>query len=178
MDSTDQIEVLLREVQKLRDQVNPVSRDDAFEDMEKRLETALWKAEEAVKEKDNAIAELEKLKADVAWTMKKLRIRDLMFMRGSSMPCAEEGWLPLFIDNKDTERIEWINAHGRAGASNEHWLVSLPHSMDLDTAELPSPYNIRHIIDLSRGLFLEMPEQEEIPDSGSDESDGSDGSDE
>jgi hypothetical protein len=155
MTNTDQIDTLLRQVQELRDQVRPVSRDAEFDAMEKRMETALRQAKEAVKEKDLAVAELAKVKADVAWTMKQLRIKDLMFMRGSNMPCAEEGWLPLNRDPKDTDRIEWINAHGRIGAGDAHWLVSIPHNIALDTAELPRPYNIRHIIDLSMGPSLE-----------------------
>jgi len=47
--------------------------------------------------------------------------------------------------------MEWINAKGRAGAGSEHWLISIPHHLHLDEA-LPQPYNIRHLIDLSRGL--------------------------
>lgn len=152
MSNTDQIEALLLQVQQLRNQIRPVSRDEEFKSMESRMEKAIWKAQEAEKERDLAVAELAKVKSDVAWTMEKLRIKDLMFMRGTDISCAGEGWLPLNRDPKDTERIEWINSNCRIGVSNNHWLLSIPHNLNLDTAELPTPYNIRHIIDLSMEL--------------------------
>lgn len=152
MNHADQIDNLLRQVQELRDQVQPVSRDEEFKSMETRLRQAEGKQAEAEKERDAAIAELAKVKSDVAWTMEKLQIRDLMFMRGSKIPCAGEGWLPLFDDPKDSKRIEWINSECRIGAGNQHWLLSIPHNLNLDDAELPTPYNIRDIIDLSMKL--------------------------
>jgi hypothetical protein len=103
-------------------------------------------------ERDAALKELAKVKADVGWMMDKLQIRDLFRLRGGEdVPCAAEGWLPNFgTDPEDSARIKFVNEHGRVGGSTGHWIISIPHNIDLDTATLPDVYNFRHIIDLSR----------------------------
>lgn len=156
-----EIEALLDQVQKLRDQIRPADRDVEFVAMERRMEDAVRDAERAREERDEAVAELEKLKHDVAWTMEKLLVKDFLFFRGQKFPCCDEGWLPLHLDPKDTERIEWINANGRIGASDEHWLISVPHHLDLESASLPQPYNIRHILDLCGAVKKEQSQRNE-----------------
>lgn len=145
-----QIETLLDQVQKLRDQVQPAERDSEFKAMEQELATARYDREVMKRERDEAKAELAKVKNDVAWTMEKLLIKDIFQLRGSNeVRAAEEGWLPLFNDPKDTQRIEWINKHGRVGIGAEQWTIAIPHHLTTDET-LPTPYNIRHIIDLAR----------------------------
>ena len=148
-DTKVQIDELLAQVRQLQTQVQPADRDAEFKQMESDRAKALYEANVMRKERDEALAELAKVKAAVAWTMGKLRIKDIMFMKGEEIGCSGEGWLPLDYDPKDTERVEWINANGRAGASDDHWLIAIPHHLTLEE-ELPQPYNIRHIIDLSR----------------------------
>lgn len=151
MSDKSQIEELLTQVQRLRDQVQVADRDAEFKEMEHALSVARCEAMQARRERDAAVAELARVKADVAWTMGKLRIKDIMMMKGEDVACAGEGWLPFNYHPQDTELIEWINAHGRAGASDDHWLIAIPHHLTLQE-HLPEPYNIRHIINLSRGL--------------------------
>lgn len=146
------IDDLLEQVQALKAAAQPANRDAEFQAMERELYRARCDADVARKERDAAVAELAKVRADAAWTMQGLRIADIMMLRGSKdMACAGEGFLPFDYDPEDTKRIEWINAHGRAGAGSEHWLISVPHHLTMEE-HLPQPYNVRHILDLSRGV--------------------------
>jgi len=148
------IDELLREVEKLRDEHQTPTRDAEFQHMEHAMCAAKMEASVLRKERDELRADIEKLRRDVARTMDKLRIADLFRLRGSeTVPCAEEGWLPLSYDPEDTKRIEWLNEHGRASASPDSWLVAFPHRLTM-SENLPTPYNVRHLIDLSRGISL------------------------
>jgi hypothetical protein len=156
-----EIQELIDRVQQLKETVEPTNRDEAFKAMEDRLDRAEGLREQAEKERDAAIAEMEQVKADIGWTMRALRVRDLLFMRGEKAPASGEGWIPhLFTDPRDGERLEWINQHGRVGGSNDHWLISIPHHIDLETATLPTPHNIRDIIDVS---IATAPKNELVP---------------
>lgn len=146
------IDALLAEVQSLRDSVQVPDRDEEFREMEVELGRAKYAANVAIEERDAARAELAKVKADIAWTMDKLRIVDLFGLRGSEdIPATGEGYLPFDYDPEDTRRIEWVNAHGRVGAGQSGWHVALPCNIDVD-GRIPDPYNVRHIIDLARGV--------------------------
>jgi hypothetical protein len=148
MSNEDQIERLLSEVQSLRDNVTARDRDEEMATMERELNKANSDCARATKERDDAVAELAKVKHDIQWTMGHLLIRDII-MHGKDIPLAGEGWLPLNYDPEDTTRIEWINAHGRAGCGANDWLIAIPHRLVGDET-IPQPYNFRHLLDLSR----------------------------
>jgi hypothetical protein len=145
------IDELLQQVQELKTQTttpDPHGLIAAAEDQRDRFEARM---NQAIKERDAAVAELAKVKADVQWTMGKLLVRDVMYMRGEEVPAAAEGWLPGWgQDPEDTARIAWLNEHGRLGFHEHNWLLAIPHSIVPQNESLPEIYNLRHIIDVSR----------------------------
>lgn len=152
-DTDAQIGELLKQVQALQAKVKPVDTEAKLKQMEHDRARALYEANALRKERDQAAADLQKLRADVAWTMERLRIKDLFRMSTFEIPAAAEGWLPLDRDPEDTVRIEWLNKHARSGIGDDHWIISLPHRLTLQES-MPEVYNVRHIIDLCRGITV------------------------
>jgi len=149
---SEDIDKLLQQVQALRDQTHARDRDEEMQEMERQLNAATSKCDQAVRERDDAVAELAQVKSDIQWTMGKLLVSDLLYFQSGDPDiggAAQEGWLPLSYDPEDTNRIEWINKHGRIGISDHHISINLSHTLTLEE-KLPCPYNIRHWIDLLR----------------------------
>jgi hypothetical protein len=111
--------------------------------------------------RDAAIEELNKTKAAIDWTMGKLLVKDLFRIRGSEeMPVAAPDFLPGFdSDPADTERIDFINKHGRVSVGQHGQfcfvldtglhLGSEQGNAELD-AQFPDIYNFRHFVDVCR----------------------------
>lgn len=126
--------------------MNDFSRTPEQREMD-RLEAEL---ERAKQERDAAVAELAKVKRDVEWTMGQTKISDVLF-NSDQVPSAQDGWLPLWKpENADSDRLAWINQHGRTSLGQGVFLVILPHGGDVADETLPEPYNIRHIVDICR----------------------------
>ena len=101
-------------------------------------------------ERDAALADLAQVKRDIGWTMEKLKIKDLI-CNSDAVPAAQDGWLPLWQPaHEDSDRLAWINQHGRTSLGSGVFVIALPHGGMSEDATLPEPYNIRHIIDLCR----------------------------
>lgn len=128
----------------MRDQVTQDLDHLRIERLERELETA-------ISERDKAIRELAEVRRDAQWTMGHLKIADIL-NTGVDAPAAGDGWLPLWKadpDGADRKRLEFINTHGRVALGNGNFLVALPILRAIgDDATIPTPYNIRHIIDL------------------------------
>lgn len=122
-------------------------------DLRRRIESAEAHASRCQSERDAAISALEKVKRDVAWTMHDLKIKDLIF-NSDPIPTSAPGHVEqLFQDPDDSVRIAWLNANGRVCLGSECFLIGLPHGGDPSDEPLPTPYNIRHIIDICRKRF-------------------------
>ena len=105
---------------------------------------------QALADRDKAREELEKVKQAVDWTMQHLKISDLFGTGSGEIPAAAQGWLPgMSSDNSDTERLDWVNKHGRVMLGQNGFVICLPAHISGE-ATLPDIYNVRHIIDLSR----------------------------
>ncbi|MCC7374286.1 MAG: hypothetical protein IT581_06505 [Verrucomicrobiales bacterium] len=102
-------------------------------------------------ERDQALKEIADLRRDAQWTMGHLKIADI-FNTNPNLPAAEEGWLPLWkpdVEGADRKRLEFINTHGRVSLGSNVFVIALPILRAFsDDATIPTPYNIRHIIDL------------------------------
>jgi hypothetical protein len=126
--------------------VNDYTRTPEQREMD-RLEAEL---ERTKQERDAAVAELVKVKRDVEWTMGQTKISDILF-NSDPVPTAQDGWLPLWkAENVDSDRLAWINKHGRTCLGSGVFVVVLPHGGDVSDETLPEPYNIRHIVDICR----------------------------
>lgn len=115
----------------------------------------------ANRERDEAIEELNKTKAEIDWTMGKLRVNDLFRIRGSEeIPVASPDFLPgLFSDPQDTDRVDYINKYGRVSAGqNGQWFFVLDTGLHLGSeqgnaeldAQFPDVFNFRHFVDVCR----------------------------
>lgn len=114
-------------------------------------------AAEYKQERDQALAELEKLKRDIGWTMGPGKISDLIF-NSDPIPASESGYsAPAGGDPADAERFAWINLHGRVCLGSECFLIALPHGGSPADESIPTPYNIRDIIDVCRRRVTSTP---------------------
>ena len=54
-------------------------------------------------------------------------------------------------DTEDTARLAWLNEHGRVSMGDQCFVVAFNHGGgDIGNKTLPTPYNIRHLLDLCR----------------------------
>lgn len=113
-----------------------------------RLARAEGRAEAAERERDKAKEELEKVKRDIGWTMDYLRIADII-MHSDDIPVGQDPSTHLKPDPEDTARLDFFNKFGRASLGNGSFCFAVDVS-GIDDAELPTPYNVRHIIDICR----------------------------
>lgn len=115
------------------------------------IDMAEARAENALRERDQAREELAKVKRDIGWMMGQALISDVIF-------CSDDVPLPppyeMKPDSEDTARLAWINEHGRVSMGSESFVVAFDHGGgEIGSATLPTPYNIRHLIDLVRHNF-------------------------
>jgi hypothetical protein len=151
MSNSSDIDRLLEEVRALKARTEPADLQGELAAAREERDRAISHREQAERARDAAVAELANVKASVAWTMQKLRIKDLLFMRGEPVPAAHEGWLPGWgNDPEDTARIAWINQHGRVSYHDQSWSISIPHHIVAEQSFVPEVYNFRHIVDLCR----------------------------
>ncbi len=135
----------------------------AEELVKRRIETAEALRDEAIRERDAALAELAKIKHDIQWTMGKLRIADIIMHTGSDESGEGRYRGPLTPDPEDTPRMDWFNRHGRVSLGNGSFCVAFDYQSDIENAEVPTPYNIRHLLDLCRKDLFAEPEPEPQP---------------
>jgi hypothetical protein len=114
----------------------------------RRVAAAESREAEAIRLRDQALAELAKVKRDVGWMMGKTLIRDII-MNSNETPAAEPPY-KMSPEPEDTERLSWINEHGRVSLGDSIFLVVIPHAGIPGDATIPTPYNIRHLTDLCR----------------------------
>lgn len=112
-----------------------------------RLDSAQAAIDQANEERDQARAELAKVKRDIGWMMGQGLIADYI-MQSDTIP-AGTGHV-LVDDGQDTDRMRWLNEMGRVSLGNGRFVMSFPHGIDFENQEIPEPYNIRHLIDLCR----------------------------
>ena len=106
------------------------------------------RALEAERERDQALKELLETRAAVDWTMKQLKIADVIMQSDERLPAGAT--MP--ADGEDTARLDYLNQHcrvGLGGASNV-FIIALPLDWASTDDQIPVPFNIRHIIDLCR----------------------------
>ncbi|WP_050028966.1 hypothetical protein [Verrucomicrobium sp. BvORR034] len=145
------IDDLLEEVRSLKAKTVAPDPTGIIAAAELARERAESLRDQAIKERDEALAALAKVKADVQWTMGQLLIRDIIYLKSDELPAAVEGWLPGWgQDPEDTARIAWLNQHGRIKIHAHNWLLAIPHQMVFAEESIPDVYNLRHIIDISR----------------------------
>ena len=151
------IDELLAEVQRLKAATEPADEAGLVKAANAERDAALAARARAIDERDKAVAELQKVKAAVEWTMGKLLIKDIVMLRSPELPAAEWGWLAGFgSDPEDTQRVAWINRHGRMSLGDSHILFSLPHSFTGEDT-FPEVYNFRHFVDLCRRTHRPQP---------------------
>ena len=113
------------------------------------IDMAEARAENALRERDQARDELAQVKRDIGWLMGKALISDVI-MHSSDVPAGQPPY-EMKPDSEDTARLAWINEHGRVSMSSESFVVAFDHGGgEIGSATLPTPYNIRHLIDLVR----------------------------
>lgn len=145
------IDELLEEVQRLRASTQPADEAGLVKAANAERDQAIRERNRAVEERDAAVAELAEVKKAVQWTMGKLQIRDIIFMRSDELPSAADGWLNGFgHDPEDTRRIAWINTHARMRINDASILFALPHCIDPHVETFPDVYNFRHFVDIAR----------------------------
>jgi hypothetical protein len=114
-----------------------------------RIEAAEAREETAKRERDAAVAELEKVKSDIGWMMKHALIRDIIF-QSEPIPAGEKPY-QMQPDDEDTDRLRWLNENGRVSMGSGCFTLSFNHGGgDIGSQTLPTPYNIRHLLDLCR----------------------------
>ena len=121
---------------------------------ERELMQAKFELNQAISERDQAIAELKTVKAAVAWTMGKTQIADLFGTARGEISAASDGYLPGLEPKQpvdDTARLEWVNTHGRVSLGMNGFVIVLPCGNPQDET-LPEIYNFRHILDICRKL--------------------------
>ena len=118
--------------------------DQRARDRQELLDSRIAQAEH---DRDQARAELAKVKRDIGWMMGQGLIADYV-MQSDTIP-AGTGHI-LVEDEQDTARLRWLNEQGRVSLGNGRFVVSFPHGIGVENQEIPEPYNIRHLIDLCR----------------------------
>lgn len=150
-ETLDKISALVEEVQSLRDKVKSETRDEEVDRLRAETVRAKYSESEAIKARDQAVKELASVKAAIAWTMSDLRISDYFGNGSENIPCAADGWLPFSNDFQDSPRMDWINKHGRIGVGQQNqFVLALPSKIPIVDQEIPTVYNIRHLIDICR----------------------------
>jgi len=113
------------------------------------IDMAEARAENALRERDQAREELAQVKRDIGWMMGQALISDII-MHADEVPCTQPSY-QMLPDPEDTARLAWMNEHGRVSMGSESFVVAFDHGGgDIGSATLPTPYNIRHLIDLVR----------------------------
>lgn len=114
-----------------------------------RMEAAEQRAEEAQLQRDAAIEELANVKRHIGWMMEKTLIRDII-MQGDPGPAGQPPY-EMLPDTEDTARLAWLNEHGRVSMGDQCFVVAFNHGGgDIGNTTFPTPYNIRHLLDLCR----------------------------
>jgi hypothetical protein len=150
MTASTKIAELLAEVEKLQSETSANDHTVEIAAAIERADRAEAAAEDAKRAQLAAEKELAETKAAIAWTMGKLKIKDLFGARDSiQIGCAADGWLEgLTADPQDTKRIDFINKHGRLGIGQDNQFVFvLPSFVNIEE-EIPAIYNARHFIDI------------------------------
>lgn len=119
--------------------------------IEAKINAAEARADEAERRAEAAAAELTKVKRDIGWMMEHGLIRDIIFM-SDSIPAGEQPY-SMAPDPEDTDRLRWLNEFGRVSIGDGVFTVAFPHCGDVGNETLPTPYNIRHLLDLCRIHF-------------------------
>lgn len=152
------IDELLKEVQRLKEQTEPADESGLVKTANQERDIAISQMNQAVKERNEAVAELAEVKAAVQWTMGKLLIKDVLFMRTDEMPAAAEGWLNGFgFDSEDTRRVAFINKHGRMRIGDNAIIIALPLEACVENETFPEIYNFRHFVDIARRTYRVRP---------------------
>ena len=129
----------------------------SYEDtmVERRIALAESRANALERERDAALAELAKVKADVKWCMEKGIIRDVF---GSAAATREDCGGPFADDGQDGARLEYLNGHARVWLGDGVFCLAIPHPGAVGDVTVPVPYNIRHILDICRGTWIQRAE--------------------
>lgn len=120
----------------------------------REVEAAQSQRDVALRDLEEARAELAKVKADVKWCMDRCIIADFI-MHSDPAPASEPGYVER-PHPSDSDLVAWLNKNARVSLGESSFVIAFDHGgVDAD-AQIPTPYNLRDLVGVCLALRGEV----------------------